>query len=268
MPRNDFTFTFSCPLYGCNRRAFRVAIVALTVILISCMVPNSPAAPVLHQQAATENEKKAGRNQIQLSHTTAMNRYPDEYSAVQNYFQTQVPEGHPSGTTNKKMLSFGASTGEEAITLASMYFTDGTFTVYGVDLDEESLVKANASVVAHLPKFDDGKIMFFNGKNTDISKYGPYDAIFANSVLCYHGNRDVSPQSILTKYPFSAFEDSLGYLDANLNVGGVLAIVNTNYHISDTQLYRKYKTLAQCKNFVPKVDAKSVSYEKMALYDV
>ncbi|KAL7534145.1 hypothetical protein ACHAXR_005655 [Thalassiosira sp. AJA248-18] len=213
------------------------------------------------QQAATESEKKAGQSQIQLSHTTAMNRYPDEYSAVREYFQSQsqVSEGR---TKNKKMLSFGASTGEEAITLASMYFSNSTFTVFGVDLDEESLVKANTSAAAHSPKFDDGKILFFNGKNTDLSVHGPYDAIFANSVLCHHGARSIKPQSIVTRYPFSAFEDSLGYLDANLNVGGVLAIVNTNYHISDTQLYTRYKTLAQCKNFVPKVDAKNVTYEK------
>jgi chemotaxis methyl-accepting protein methylase len=192
-----------------------------------------------------------------------MNRYPEEYSAVQNYFQTLASEGrHPSGSINQKLLSFGASTGEEAITLASMYFMNSTFTIFGVDLDEDSLDKAKASAVAHSPKFDDNKIMFFNGKTTDISVHGPYDAIFANSVLCYHGNRNVNPQSILNKFPFSAFEDSLGYLDTNLNVGGILAIVNTNYHFSDTKLYKRYKTLAQCKNFVPKVNASSVSYEK------
>jgi len=218
------------------------------------------------QENRTERQKKAGQSQIQLSHTSAMNRYPDEYSAVQTYFRTEMSGGisDSDGTTmkNKKMLSFGAATGEEAITLASMYFSNSTFTVYGVDLDEGSLETAKTSAAAHSPKLDDGKIIFFNGQDTDISKYGPYDAIFANSVLCYHGTPGVNPQSILAKYPFAACEDSLGYLDANLNVGGVLAIVNTNYHMSDTKLHTRYKILAQCKNFVPKVDAESISYEK------
>jgi len=222
------------------------------------------------QQAATDsqNQKKAGQSriqsQIQDSHSTSMNRYPDEYIAVQKYFQIQASE---DGTKNKALLSFGSSTGEEAITLASMYFSSNKFTVFGVDLDDNSLVKAKASAAAHTPKLDDGKISFFNGKDTDMSVNGPYDAIFANSVLCSHGNTShgggATPKSIVKKYPFSDFEASLEYLDANLNVGGVLAIVNTNYHFSDTKLYKKYKTLEQCsRNFVKKVDVNNVAYEE------
>jgi len=156
-----------------------------------------------------------------------------------------------------------------------MYFSSNKFTVFGVDLDDDSLVKAKASAAAHTPKFDDGKISFFNGKDTDMSVNGPYDAIFANSVLCNHGHK-VSPQSIVTNYPFSDFEATLDYLDANLNVGGVLAIVNTNYYFSETQLSKKYKTLEQCSNFVSKIevryidDVKYVAWERhtdVGMYD-
>ena len=162
------------------------------------------------------------------------------------------------------LLSFGSSTGEEAITLATMYFNDTKFNLFGVDLDQESIDKAKASVASQDPKLDSGKVTFFNGKDVDIREYGPYDAIFANSVLCYHGTRGVNPKSIVDKYPFADFEASLGYLDASLNVGGVLAIVNTNYHFSDVEnLYKKYRPISKCSNFVPKVDAKNVAYEKM-----
>jgi methylase of polypeptide subunit release factors len=157
------------------------------------------------QQAATESEKKAGQSQIQLSHTSAMDRYPDEYSAVQNYFQTQ-PAKH--STKKKRLLSFGSATGEEAMTLASMYFKNDAFTVFGVDLHQESIDKANASIATHEPKFKDGKIMLFNGNDSDISVNGPYDAIFANSVLCYHGTTGVNARSIVGKYPFADFEES------------------------------------------------------------
>lgn len=208
----------------------------------------------------TAKQKEVGQSQIQFSHATAMNRYPDEYSAVQKYFE--------SFATKKAMkfslLSFGSSTGEEAITLATMYFNDTKFNLFGVDLDQESIDKAKASVASQDPKLDSGKVTFFNGKDVDIREYGPYDAIFANSVLCYHGTRGVSPKSIVDKYPFADFEASLGYLDASLNVGGVLAIVNTNYHFSDVEnLYKKYRPISKCYNFVPKVDAKNVAYEKM-----
>jgi chemotaxis methyl-accepting protein methylase len=141
------------------------------------------------QENRTERQKKAGQSQIQLSHTSAMNRYPDEYSAVQTYFRTEMSGGisDSDGTTmkNKKMLSFGAATGEEAITLASMYFSNSTFTVYGVDLDEGSLETAKTSAAAHSPKLDDGKIIFFNGQDTDeigvrMTSY-PLSAKIANS---------------------------------------------------------------------------------------
>ena len=238
------------------------------ILLSACLVMFAvqyttlmPASMPHQEQAATESQTKAGKSQIQLSHATSMDRYPDEYSAVQKYFQTQLAER--SDTKKKKMLSFGSSTGEEAITLASMYFENDAITVFGVDLHQESIDKANVSVATHEPKFKDGKIIIFNGNDTDLNVNGPYDAIFANSVLCYHGSRGVSAQSIVKKYPFADFEASLGYLDANLKVGGILAIVNTNYHFSDTQLYTKYKPLSRCINFVPKVDSKSIVYEEL-----
>lgn len=210
-------------------------------------------------QVSTEEQKKAGQSQIQLSHKSSMNRYPDEYSAVQKYFKNLTSKEEKM----KKLLSFGAATGEEAITLAYMYFNNENAIVFGVDLHQESLDKAKASAATHEPMFEDGKVTFFNGNDADISVNGPYDAIFANSVLCYHGTPGVNPKSIIEKYPFSDFEASLGYLDANLNVGGVLAIVNTNYHFSHSNLNEKYKSISQCSNFVPKVDSKSATYEEI-----
>jgi len=217
---------------------------------------------------ATKQEQQAGQSQIQLSHSTSMNRYPDEYEAVQEYL-------HDRDSNNKaskyKLLSFGSSTGEEAITLATMYYPDDggggeNTVVFGVDLDQKSIDEARASWVAAttnkggkiIPK---GKVTFFNGKDTSISAHGPYDAMFVNSVLCYHGV-GANPGSIIKRYPFEQFESSLGYLDANLKVGGVLAIVNTNYHFSHSEISKRYTPLAKCANFVPKVNATIVAYER------
>ena len=102
----------------------------------------------------------------------------------------------------------------------------------------------------------------FNGKDTDISAHGPYNTIFANSVLCYH-DVGVNPRKILEKFPFEQFESSLGYLNANLKADSMLAIANTNHHFSRSEVSKWYTLLAKCSsNFVPKVDAETIAYEK------
>ena len=77
--------------------------------------------------------------QIQLSHATNLNRYPDEYGAVKTYFD------HNALLKPGKILSFGSSTGEEAISLVNMYFQSSEYkdwTIYGVDIDEATLKTA------------------------------------------------------------------------------------------------------------------------------
>jgi len=221
--------------------------------------------------AATKQQQEVGQSQIQLSHVSAMNRYPDEYEAVREYLGGRDSKNKAS---KYKLLSFGSATGEEAITLATMYYPDNggggdNTVIFGVDLHQESIDKARASWVAATTTNKGGeiipldKVTFLNGKDTSISAHGPYDAIFANSVLCYHDIGLSNPESILEKYPFEQFESSLGYLDASLKVGGVLAIVNTNYHFSRSEISKRYTPLlAKCANFVPKVDAETVAYER------
>ena len=72
-------------------------------------------------------------SQIQESHVTGMNRYPDEYSFVKNYVDTNW-----IGKSSVKLLSFGSSTGEEVISLATLYFQSPKYkhiAVYGTDID-------------------------------------------------------------------------------------------------------------------------------------
>ena len=235
--------------------------------------------------AATKQQQETGQSQIQLSHFSKMNRYPDEYKAVREHLRGPGSNNKVSkyklitfsSSTGKniKLLSFGSSTGEEAITLATMYYPDDNGSgdntiVFGVDLHQESIDKAKASwaswVTATTNKggkiISEGKVTFFNGRDTNISAHGPYDAIFANSVLCYH-DVGVNPKKILEKFPFEQFESSLGYLDANLKVDGILAIVNTNHHFSRSEVSKRYTPLTKCSsNFVPKVDAETIAYEK------
>merc|ERR1719491_670219 len=237
--------------------------------------------------AATQQQQEVGQSQLQLSHASAMNRYPDEYAAVRDYLhgRDDVESTNNKGAASNyhyNLLSFGSATGEEAITLATMYYPDNdndngggenTVSIFGVDLHQDSINKARASWVRIAAAattnnnnnggnriIPEGKVTFLNGKETSISVYGLYDAIFANSVLCSHATKGATPASILQKYPFAQFEASVGYLDASLKVGGVLAIVNANYHFARSEISTRYTPLlgAQCINFVPKVDAETV----------
>jgi len=259
----------------CSLRSAAILCLLLLLLMLSLQsmhrfkVPKMQADASRQQPAATKQQQEVGQSQIQLSHSTSMNRYPDEYKAVQEYL-------HGRDSNNKaskyKLLSFGSATGEEAITLATMYYPDNgggedNTVIFGVDLHQESINTARASWVAATTNnggkiIPEGKVTFLNGKDTSISAHGMYDAIFANSVLCYH-DKGSNPESILKKYPFEQFESSLGYLDASLKVGGVLAIVNTNYHFSRSEISKRYTPLlAKCANFVPKVDAETVAYER------
>ena len=109
--------------------------------------------------AATKQQQETGQSQIQLSHFSKMNRYPDEYKAVREHLRGPGSNNKVSkyklitfsSSTGKniKLLSFGSSTGKEAITLATMYYPDnnsGDNTImFRVDLHRESIDKAKAS---------------------------------------------------------------------------------------------------------------------------
>eukprot|EP00804_Cyclotella_cryptica_P011163 CCRYP_007702-RE/>CCRYP_007702-RE protein AED:0.04 eAED:0.04 QI:3750/1/1/1/0.71/0.62/8/190/1362 len=191
---------------------------------------------------------------IETSHFSKMNRYPDEFTAVQKFLKNM------STVANRKILSFGSSTGEEAISLATLYLNEKegfpNATIYGFDLDNPTLYKARQKVAKY---FEHLPIHFFNGQQTPLDVNGKYDAIFANSVFCHH-NPDAGPitvETIKSRFTFQDFEAALLKLDAVLNDGGVLAMMNTNYYFVDTILAQRYELLAQCAgDSVPKVDIK------------
>ena len=70
------------------RHPRRVVLLALILVLVSLMLYYQRQQQLHDHQPkpATDEEKEAGQSQIQLSHVSAMNRYPDEYSAVQQHF--------------------------------------------------------------------------------------------------------------------------------------------------------------------------------------
>eukprot|EP00550_Attheya_septentrionalis_P008309 CAMPEP_0198279968 /NCGR_PEP_ID=MMETSP1449-20131203/153_1 /TAXON_ID=420275 /ORGANISM="Attheya septentrionalis, Strain CCMP2084" /LENGTH=310 /DNA_ID=CAMNT_0043975219 /DNA_START=74 /DNA_END=1006 /DNA_ORIENTATION=+ len=211
-----------------------------------------PQAETLIDNAINKNDDRIHK-QLQFSHFTGMNRYPDEYAFVKKFVDDNM-----SSKTNKKILSFGASTGLEVISLATLYYNDIAYSdsidIYGVDLDEKTLNKARQNVAEHDPPILEPKITFFNGRDKAIEAYGDYDVIFANSVLCLHENGAQLDQ-ITDHFPFKDFEAAIATLDASLNEGGLFAMVNSNYNFKETATAKRYKAVAKCTgNFVPRVD--------------
>ena len=155
----------------------------------------------------------------QAANNTRYDRYPQIFRVVQR----------AAGPEPLRILSFGCSTGEEPKTLAEKYFAKSH--ILGVDVADDVLEQARA-LTAHLPN-----VTIASSAAEIISGFGPYDAIFAMSVLC----RNPAPKDHRwTDFPFQRFESRVAELTAQLKPEGILALVNANYNLTQSRLIRFY----------------------------
>jgi len=160
-------------------------------------------------------------------------RYPVLYQIVADFFKRLRRGPRESRGEVFSILSFGCSSGEEARSLASLYFNDTEalgvkrVQVYGADTNDTRLSMAEAS---SLSDGSANSIVFFNNNKVPLSRYGPYDIIMANSVLGRnrHGMKE-------GRYPFSLFERTVSSLDSVLKEGGVLVMANAVYRLHHTR---------------------------------
>ena len=188
---------------------------------------------------------------MQVSHATSSDRYPDEYLAVKQYLQSN------SQTDNVKILSFGSSYGNEAVSLATLYFneTEGfrNVSIYGFDIDTDTILVARQFVADRPEK--DLPIQFFDGRNSSLYANGKYTVIFANSVLCDATSSPYNVAAVEAHFPFKDFDATLSSLDAVLKEGGIFAMINPSYEFSESSVAENYETIAQCiGNHVPTID--------------
>lgn len=161
---------------------------------------------------------------------TALNRYPKAFNEAQQLLQSR---------TDLKLLSFGCSTGEEVVSLRS-YFPGAK--IVGAEVNFARLIQCRKLQIS-------GAIDFVRSTDHNIAKHGPYDAIFAMSVLQRLPHKVVNLQiSDLSRfYPFSKFETQVQKLDNWLKPGGLLVIQNTQYRFRDTDIALRYRV----HNFEP-----------------
>lgn len=149
---------------------------------------------------------------------TEINRYPLLFGNAY-LFRTQ------NMSKQIKILSFGCSTGEEISTL-NEYFSDDL--IFGCDINLDAVKVAQNK----FRNFE--SIMIFESNLNNLEKYGPFDIIFANSVLCINTNKS----NILKEgFPFHTFESIILNLARLLSNQGILCLYNTSYFPDESDIF-------------------------------
>jgi hypothetical protein len=184
---------------------------------------------------------------VQESTWTANNRYPGIFRTVQGRVaQTKGPE---LGGASLKILSFGCSSGNEISTLRS-YFPEAT--IYGCDVNEAVLHQASQALMLD-------EAVLFRSTPENIRRNGPYDLVFAMSVLCrFPESRSPDLLNLSKFYSFNKFADGVGELTENLSEGGIICLYNLNYSFGDLAISKNFRqitsALIPANGFVDKFD--------------
>ncbi len=158
---------------------------------------------------------------------TTYNRYPTIFTAVAH----DAPK--PGKGRRLTVLSYGCSTGEEAHTLATRYFPDDN--IIGLDISEKALAIARE-------RFPDRRITYDRSAAETLERYGPYDIVFAMSVLC-RWPQTAGLEDCSEFYTFDEFARSVADLDRNLRVGGLLVVYNANFSVLETETAARYEVV-------------------------
>ncbi len=149
---------------------------------------------------------------------TRFNRYP--------YLWEYLKDLKP-----KTILSYGCSTGEEAVT-AQAYFPEAFVKGY----DTNHIVVGIANV-----RFDSG----FTTDLEEVKRDGPFDLILCNSVLCNHPkNWEAEKNETMS---FKQFTEQVKIIDSLLVKGGTLMMMNCEYIFSD--VFPCYEPIGKKRTF-------------------
>lgn len=134
-----------------------------------------------------------------------------------------------------RLLSFGCSTGEEALTLAR-YLPHAR--IDAIDANPACIAQARRSARSH-----PAAIRFACADRPDAFAGVRYDAAFCLSVL-RHGDLDAGhPPSCTELLPFARFAAAVEALDRCLRPGGVLVLWGCNFRFEDTAVSANYRAL-------------------------
>ena len=169
--------------------------------------------------------------QVQRSPWTAPDRYPEVF----DFLKVQMAE--KSTKRRSRILSIGCSTGEEIDAIRRRL---PEAEIVGVDISQENIDRCSA-------RFPD--IQFFCAdffSETPLRFEQKFDAVLVLSVLC-RWPESKRLKNLSSLYAFSEFEFAIDRLDANIDIGGLLVLINTNYSFSDTRIAKHYAAISNLK---------------------
>lgn len=184
---------------------------------------------------------------IQTNTATLKNRYGYLFPFVQSL--TKVFE-----VKSSTILSYGCSTGEELLTLRSL-FPDSK--IIGVDINVEALKLAqeNCKHDANI-EIMDSEIFWHNEVK--------FDLVFCMSVFCVLAHEfipkaewkkkianpetkqeitEVFAKNLPNRFSFEDFEKLIQQFDGKMNKGALFTLFNVNYSLMDTSLSNRYELI-------------------------
>lgn len=150
--------------------------------------------------------------------TTFENRYPRVFRFVRD----SIGDG-----PDRRLLSFGCSTGEEVFSLRS-YFPQAA--IRGIDINPYNIRRCRRRVGRG---GGDPHLSFACAGSVAGEEAGSYDAVFAMSVFRHYGLDDGMPRCD-HRIRFADFDRAVGELARAVRPGGLFAIRNANFRFSDT----------------------------------
>lgn len=169
---------------------------------------------------------------VQVATSTSNNRYPGIFRTVQRRVAERL--GANLGEGSLKILSFGCSNGSEVATLRS-YFPEAL--IYACDINVTALHAATELLLM------DEAIIFLSSP-TSIAEHGPFDVIFAMSVLCrFPESLNTNITNLSSLYRFEEFESTAELLAKGLRQHGIICFYNTNYNFRHTAIARHFRVI-------------------------
>lgn len=167
------------------------------------------------------------RNIFQPYGTTRPDRYPQIFSFVRDC----IGDG-----PDRRILSFGCSTGEEVFSLTS-YFQSAS--IHGLDVNPYNIRQCQAR---WQQDGADPRLAFTRAASTWDEAPESYDAIFAMAVF-RHGRLGENSARCDHLIRFAQFEQSVTALVRSLKPGGILVIRHANFRFGDTAAAAGFKMI-------------------------
>jgi SAM-dependent methyltransferase len=196
------------------------------------------AARVLRRFFADANYRNAAlvrlakpENLFQPDNYTLPNRYPHLFQLAAR----EIGDG-----PEKRILSFGCSTGEEVFALRA-YFPSAV--IKGIDINRHNVAICRRKLASNR----DARIEFEVASSASREEAGAYDAIFCLAVFRNGTLADRSRERCDELIRFQDFDTVARGLARALRPGGIMFIEFSNFRFSDTDAYRDFETVSAAR---------------------